>query len=359
MHSSARTHVRRALPLVLLALAACGDDEGGPRLTEELPLTALEFRTRAEQIGEVSGQAPIRALNGFFFGFASQRGPATGARAIAPPAPGPLGAVRGALDLGAPRGQIGTPFFSPGAIGRTYRRDAMGTWVVDTLANGTPRPGAPATGLRFMLEDVDMFGGSSGAIVGTIDVTPTGGSPTSLEYRAVARTLDGTMVLQYDSESSATAATATGDAIAGTRRIEMAESATLRGFTGTTTATFAGISRTVDYEGDVFDESVPVKSTIVLRIDDEATVRVVWESTPDASSYRVFSNGALFARISQSSFDPIEPTWLRGDGKTPLDAEDTDALFAMYEMMNALPNLFAVDINVQFWLFELMSEDMT
>lgn len=351
MHSSLLRRARRAMPLALLTLAACGDDPSGPRFTDELAVSASVMRERAAQIGEVSQQAPLRALMSSFFGF-----PMTSAAAGVAGMRGVAGApaVHGALDA-APRRQVTVPLLPANVLGRTFVRSVTGQWVVDTLANGQPRPGAPVLGVRFMLQEADMFGGWSGPPVGMIDVTPTGSSQTSLAYHAVARTMAGTVVLDYESESSMTSLAVNGEAIGGTRRITMSERATARSVTSSATAAFAGVTRTSTYEGDATDFEAPTKTTMTLRVDD-ATVKVVSESSQGTGTYRIYSNGALFARMDmeESSIPPgAEPVWYHGDGTTALDAGDEDALYAVFELASSLPDLMLIDLTVQFWMFEL------
>ena len=350
MHASVLQHFRRALPITLFALAACGDGGGGPRLADDLPASASVMRVRAAQIAEVAEQPAILALS---YGFGMPLSPAT------PVARGALSGVRGTLDVGAPRRQLSVGLIPAAAMGKTFVRNAANDWVVDTLANGSPRPGAPLTGVRFMLQATDFFGMPSGPPIGMLDVTPrVGGSMSTVGYRALARELDGTVVLQYDSEQalSGESGTTVGQATDGTRTIQMSETGSMRGLTTSSTAAFAGVSRTATVTTDLTDPSGPLSATTIVKIDD-GTVRIETRSDDQSASFRIYSNGGLFARMDMANDDsPFvgdEPVWMRGDGTTPLDAEDQDALFAFYEMTNALPTLFAIDITVQMWLFEL------
>ena len=352
MHSLVLRRARHAVPLTLFVLAACGDDPSGPRFTDELAVSASVMRERAAQIQEVSQQAPLRALMSGFFGF-----PMTSAAVGVPRLSRVAGMppMRGALDA-APRRQATMPLLPVNVLGRTFVRAVTGQWVVDTLANGQPRPGAPALGVRFMLQETDMFGGLNGPLVGMIDVTPSVGSQTALAYHAVTRTMAGTVGLDYESTSSTTSLVANGEAIGGTRRITMSERATASSVVSTATASFAGVTRTSTYEGDASDIAGPVKSTMTLRVDD-ATLKVVSESSENTGSYRIYSNGALFARMDLEE-DPYlpgggEPVWYHGDGTTALDAGEEDALFAVFELASSLPDLLLIDITVQFWMFEL------
>lgn len=354
MHSLVLQRARRALPVTLLAFAACGDD-GGPRLASELPVSASVMRAKAAQIAEVSQQAPILAISSGFLGFPVRATGAVGG-----------GAIRGARDIAMPirlpvrrNHEVGGEFFPTDALGKTFVRNAVGEWVVDTLASGAPRPGAPTLGIRFVLQATDYFGNVSGPPVGLLDLTPRITSSSSIGYRGVARTMDGTVVLRWDSDQTlmGESGSIAGQALSGTRVIDMSESGTLTGLTSNASAAFAGVSRTSTFKIDPSDIEGDFTATTTVKVDG-GTVRIVNEQKGDEGIWRIYSNGGLFARMdfpaSDSPFVP-DPVWMQGDGKTPLDAEDMDAIYALYEMTNALPMLFIIDISVQFWLFELSS----
>ena len=369
-----RAHV--ALPALLLALGACGDD-GGPRFADDLPVSASVMYDKAAEIYEVGRQPAINAILGPIVsgGMGELATRTVGAR-ITPGAPGApgatagdtplarrLGALRGLRDLPpSPLGQVGGGFFPASILGRTYIQDGAGNWVVDTLANGTPRPGAPATGVRFVLVEVNMFGEPAGGPVGTLDVTPRFSGMTPIGYRGVIRAIGGAVVMQYDSEQSSSmtgyGSDASGYITDGTRRIELSSKFTETGLASTVAAAFAGVTRTTKGSAEFeSDDEFSSTTTTTVRIDD-GTIRHEDVSTDFGLREKLFSNGGLFAQRTWEYEDP-EPElgWMRGDGRTELDAEDLESINAFYSLMIALPELLYVDLSVQLMLFEVAYGD--
>ena len=201
--------------VALCSVAACGsgDDPVGP--VAALPVTAAQLDALAEKLEPIAAQPVFDGFLGMRFG----RGlpfdgqvffPLGVARVIASVAPAPAEVAPQVL----PR----VPSIPDTLRGRTLVRDSMSLgWTIDRMADGTPRPGAPTDGLRFVLSSYFTPGPSSSTRVGTMDVTQVG-TGTGARFTTDVRDLQGGQALHYSATLSGT--TSAGWVSHGSTRID-------------------------------------------------------------------------------------------------------------------------------------------
>lgn len=182
--------------LALPVLAACGDDgDGPPAPVAVLPVTAAQLEALAAPLAPTVESPTLNAVLGSVrvalgLPFIPNEPPEAvrGDRAVvAPPA--------------APAAQLASPFWIPDSLlGRTFLPDTQllgDRWRVDTLPDGTPRPGAPPDGVRFALLWYDLSSGSFQRVrAGSLDMLQSG-SPTAPQFVAEVRDTTGRRLMRW------------------------------------------------------------------------------------------------------------------------------------------------------------------
>lgn len=343
---------RSLRPLTLLAflLAACGDDGNGPAPVVQLPVDAATLAAKAAQLRGVTEQPLLVALRDEFMlaRVASVRGTpdAVGARALR---------IVGARSP-APATRL-EPLVPSSLLGRTLRRGPFGDWIVDTLPNGTPRGGAPADGMRFIVPEPN---GTSGASVGTLDVTNIAGPSTATSYRVRAVTTAGATAADYMSRQSFTAVSlsiiAIGTMARGPESIAIDDAVGIARITSAVQAPFADVRSTQVITGDFFSGgNLTLTATLVVRGEE---MRVLVAAAGDSGRVRVFAGDRLFAQValSETTGDPTDVrAWRRPDGVTPLDGPAQASLQALLTLFVAVPDLSQLDATVQDWVSSAQS----
>ena len=382
----------RALPRVaavatltlLLATTACSDVDG-PGTTSTLPIDASTIESRSALVAAVTQQpilqqvangAPLAQLSAnpthvdLGIGGDSLR-VAAGLHAArelvplmlrTPDASTPLrlrGMLRGALsaDAPVPRAEFvpGEPVVPQSLRGLTFVSMLGEGWIVDRSSNGAPRPGAPANGVRFVLEYVDQYGEPTGARLGFLEVTDNSANGTT---RYTVRVVNdaGLVVLQSGTTLGGTmyqpAIAQSGWVTDGTRRIEQSFSWTSRGMTYSYDAPFAGLHYAMGVSGD------PMSGTTRLVVDvavDGTRVRIALSATESTATAVVTVNGAVWAR-QVSTYDAegeiVEGEWMQADGRTPLSVEQRARLEALGGAMDQFSALDQVDTTASDWVAE-------
>lgn len=336
MLTSPRTPRRRpVVPLLALAalstLAACGggDDPVGP--VAELPVTAARLDALAETLEPIAHQP---AFDGFLmmrFGrglpFDSDvffplgdRAPTTGE----PPQP------RGVAPQFVPR----VPSIPDTLRGRTLVRDSMSLgWRVDRLADGTPRPGAPADGIRFVLSSYFVPGPESSSRVGAMDLTQQG-TGTSARFTANVRDLQGAHVLHYS--STLAGVVGAGWVSFGATRIDQVTSRS--GRTARTRWTSAGIpleaERTESSSGGTFSivHTLPIEGARLRLVSEMSFIDMQTTRT----AYTVYAGDAPFARRVDSMMR--EGDWRHVAEDRPLTEGERAQVRAFLRVLIAIPD---------------------
>lgn len=323
-----RRPVAPPLALVaLLAAAACGDgsDPVGPVAT--LPVSAAQLDALAERLEPIVRQ-PV--FDGFLMMRFGRGLPFDGEVFF------PFGG--GASLVAAPTGIA--PQFVPRVPsipdtlrGRTLVRDSMSLgWTVDRLADGTPRPGAPTDGLRFVLSRYFVPGSASSARVGAMDLTEQG-TGTSARFTADVRDLQGTHVLHYASRLDG--ASGAGWVSHGATRVDQVTSSSGRSSrTRWTSASIPFEAERTESAGDAFTivHLLPIEG-VRLRLVSTMTF-VNMEST--RTTYTVYAGDAAFAR----RIDPMlsEGEWRHVGEERPLTEGELAQVRAFLRVLIAIPD---------------------
>ena len=334
MLTSPRPPRRRPVaPLLALAalsaLAACGgDDPVGP--VAALPVTAARLDALAETLEPVARQP---AFDGFLMMRFGRGLPFDGEVFF------PLG-DRASTGTGAPPRDVAAqlvprvPSIPDTLRGRTLVRDSMSLgWTIDRLADGTPRPGGPADGIRFVLSSYFVPGPESSARVGVMDLRQEG-TGTSARFTADVRSLQGTHVLHYSSTLAGIAAT--GWVSRGATRIDQVTTRS-----GAVTRT-RWTSASVPLEAERTESSSAGTYSIVHTLPVEGTrLRLVSTlSVIDLQStrtvYTVHVGDAPFARRVDTMMD--EGEWRHVAEDRPLTEGERAQVRAFLRVLSAIPD---------------------
>jgi hypothetical protein len=334
--------LRRALPgaLLLATLVACSDSTA-PAAPENLPLESADLAVMAEQVNSVL-QQPILA------GVRDGGAPLAAARAslvLAGTTPMGGSRLRGALT--ADRAAITREVMPGEPVVPSLLRGVTFVWngsqyVVDTLANGTPRPGAPVNAVRFMLyARSEMTGMPTGAALGYLQVVDNS-TATVARWTSSVVTNAGLVVLQATNSVSGTseanfALTQSGFITDGTRRIEMSFTLGATGLRATWSAPFAGVSMEFRVEQTGLESG---RLTWTLTTP-QGTLRIVMAANADGSgSAQILVNGALWARQSWAAGgEASDYAWEKADGSGAITEADAGTLIDMLGFMQVITAL--------------------
>jgi hypothetical protein len=334
--------LRRALPGVLMmaTLVACSDSTA-PKAPENLPLASGDVAQMAERVDSVFDQPILAMLRG-------GSAPLAGARAsimLASTAPKPGSQLRAAMT--AERASVARLVMPGEPVVPSLLRGVTFVWngdryVVDTLANGTPKPGAPTNGVRFMLYPIsESTGMPTGAALGYLEVVDNSSS-TVARWTSRVVTNAALTVLQATNtvsggELAGFAVSHTGFVTDGTRRIDQSFVVGTTEIRASWNAPFAGVSMEfrVTQTGA---ESAAMSWTLTTP---QGSVRVVLNFASDGSgSAQIRINGALWAQQSWTSTGEVSDTaWQKADGSGPITEADAATLIDMLGFMDAMASL--------------------
>lgn len=330
-------HVRWSLPRAaslvaapLLLLAACGDDDDPVAPVATLPVAAQVLDSAAATIAPLGAHPLFSGLLGAWFvpGLPYEFGDP-----FVPPA------LRGDLGVDGPPtrpvAQLGGIFEVDASLrGRTFVEDTMSfstRWRVDTLANGTPRPGAPADGVRFILTSMDFV--EPREVVGHLDVVPgAGGTLLTVEGFDAA----GERVLRHVGDISLTGS---GFVEVGNARVDQATTGGIANmrtrFTGAGTLALAA-TRAATYARN--GESVDYLNTVRVGGHELAVAtREVDSDTDVAITYTVLVDGAPFARM-RTTLIGGSAEWRHVGADRALTAEEERQVEALVRLLRLLPD---------------------
>ena len=323
------SRLTRLLPVATLAVvaAACGDDDPiAPIAT--LPVSAARLDALAASLEQVSSQPVLRefTFSAFEDGLPGDGGLPIGVRAsVAAPPMHPVGETR-----------VPTPTVPDSLRGRTYVRDGSVfslRWRLDTLPDGTPRPGAPANAVRLVLQEP---GTEAPARVGWMDVTQQGSASAPTIVVSV-HDLAGALVQRMS--GSFTRASMSGFTQLGATVID--EVATLRGGGMATTwrSTGLGLSAFRNFDMGRMEDLVIVYGITVDGTDLRLQSVERLDELGSAITYTVLANGAPFARLERHFGE--EDTWEHIRDERPLNASEQAQVDALVRALAALPNAAA------------------
>jgi hypothetical protein len=315
------------LPLAALcAAAACGggDDPVGPAAV--LPVAASRLDAVAEKLEPVMAQPVLDAFLVMRFG----RGLPFDGQVFFP--------LRSASVVSsetriAPQLVPRIPSIPDTLRGRTLVRDSMTfDWKIDRLADGTPRPGAPAGGLRFVLSNYYTPGPSSTTRVGTMDLTQQG-TGTAARFTVDVRDLQGMQVLHYSAPLAGTAGT--GWVSREATRIDQTGSNTRgAGMRWTSASIPLEAERAESFGGSALSivHVLPIDG-VRLRLVSTMTFTDLETSR---TTYTVFAGEAPFARRVDQVL--TEGTWQHvGEGR-PLTEDEQAQVRAFLRVLIAIPD---------------------
>ena len=334
--------LRRALPgaLLLSALVACGDSTA-PTAPEHLPLESGDVAVMAARVDSVFDQPILNALRDGGAPLAAVRASVM----LAGTTPAPQASLRGALLT--ERTAIAREVMPGEPVVPSLLRGVTFVWngaqyVVDTLANGTPRPGAPVNGVRFMLyARSESTGLPTGAALGHLDVVDNS-TASAARWTSSVVTNAGLVVLQSTNSVSGTselnmAISQTGFITDGTRRIEQSFSLGAASMRATWSAPFAGVS--MDFRVQMTGEESGVISWTLTT--PQATLRIALTANADGSgSAQILVNGAVWARQSWAvGGDMSDDSWQKADGSGPITEAEAATLVDTIGFLDALASL--------------------
>lgn len=333
-------HVRRSLPRAarvaalvaapLLLLAACGDDDDPVAPVATLPVATRVLDSVAGTLAPLGGHPLFRGLvsawyvEGLPYDFSDPFVPPAlrGDLAVAVPPPRPATQRTGVFEVAA------------SLRGRTFVEDTTSyttRWRVDTLADGTPRPGAPADGVRFVLTSMDFV--QPREAVGFLDVI-AGASGATLTVEGLD--LSGQRVLRRVGDVDMTGS---GFVEVGGARMDQVTTggvASMRTrFTGSGTLALAA-TRASTYARD--GESVDHLNAV--RVDGHelaVAAREVDSATDIAITYTVLVDGAPFARMRGTLLGG-SAEWRHVRDDRPLTVEEERQVGALVRVLRLLPD---------------------
>lgn len=338
----AMSFLRRALPGVLLAsvLAACGDSTA-PKAPENLPLAAGDVAAISAGVDSVYDQPILDMLRGGTTSLTSLRS----ALQLAVARPAGEAEVRGALTIGQSRVAreivIGEPVVPTLVRGVTFVWNGT-QWTVDTLANGTPRPGAPANGVRFTLYALAGNGLPTGPALGYLEVTDNS-TATSARWTTRVVTNAGLTIVQSSSTMTASggsvAIAQTGFVTDGTRRIEQSLSLSSTALRASWSAPWAGLS--MDF---ALTQSLSGATLSYTFGTPRGTLRLLMTVTTSGGNAQILVNGAPWARQSWSAGEEIDDNaWQKADGSGPITEADALTMLDILDFFAALNALADFD----------------
>lgn len=335
--------LRRALPgaLLLATLVACSDSTA-PKAPENLPLESGDVAAMAARIDSVFEQPILATLRG------DGGVPLAAARAsvmLAGTRPAAEPRLRAALTT--ERAAIAKDVIPGEPVVPTLLRGVTFVWngaqyVVDTLANGMPRPGAPVNGVRFMLYARDEATGlPTGGALGYLQVVDNS-TATAARWTSSVVTSAGLTVLQSTnsvsgSETAGFALSQSGFITDGTRRIEQSVTFGASGIRVTWSAPFAGVSM----EFRIQQSALGSASLSWTLTTPQGSLKIAMtESENGTGSAQIYVNGALWARQSWSAGGEVSDTsWQKADGSGAITEADATTLVEMLGFMDALSSL--------------------
>jgi hypothetical protein len=320
------------LAIVLPSAAACGGDEPvGPVAT--LPVAAAQLDALAATLEPITEQAVFDGFLLMRFGrglpFDAEVFFPHGSRmATSPRASGLANGVAGQV---VPR----VPSIPDSLRGRTFVRDSQSLgWTLDRLADGTPRPGAPSNGLRFVLSSYFAPGPASSARVGNMDMTQQG-TGAAAGFTVDARALSNAHVLHY-------AATLSGSASAGWVShgdVRIDQVVTTAG-AGSRRARWTGSGVVLDAErAESFGMRGPASITHTLAMDGRRLKLVSTMSADDEDgsvTYTVLAGDAPFARRTDAML--TEGAWRHIAGNRLLTEGELAQVRAFLRVLIAVPD---------------------
>lgn len=351
--------LRRALPGALLTftLLACSDSTA-PRAPEHLPMASGDVARMAAQVDSVFEQPILVALrgNGTLIPAAARA-----SIMLAGTTPAPHAALQGDLHgdlrdaLLSGRSAIARDLTQGAPVVPTLLRGVTFVWngsqyVVDTLANGTPKPGAPVNGVRFMVYPRNPSTRlPEGAALGHLDVVDNS-STSATHWTSSVVTNDGLVVLQATNSVSggsdaSFAVSQSGFITDGTRRIEQGFSLGASGLHATWNAPFAGLALDFRVERTGL-ESAAV--TWMVTTPHGALKVAVSENADGSGSAQIVVNGAAWARQSWAGGDDVsDAAWQKADGSGPIAEADAATMVEMLGFLGALSSL--QDFELRIW----------
>jgi hypothetical protein len=218
--------------------------------------------------------------------------------------------------------------------GRTLVRDSLTLgWTIDRLTDGTPRPGAPADGLRFVLSNYFTPGPSSSARVGTMDLTQQG-TGIGARFTVDVRDLQGAQMLHYFAPLSGVAHT--GWISFGSTRIDQ----TGAGSVGSSRTRWTSTGVPLDAERTESIGSSTLSIVHALPIDGVRLRLVSTMSFSDLqesrTTYTVHAGAAPFARRVDGLLD--EGEWRHVGENRPLTASEQAQVRAFLRVLIAIPD---------------------
>lgn len=341
--------IRRALPgaLLLAALVGCGDSTA-PVAPEHLPLGSSDLAAMASRVDSVFAQPILDGLRG-------GTAPLAAARAsiqLAGTAPAMEPRLRAALD--AQQTSIAREIMPGEPVVPSLLRGVTFVWngaeyVVDTLANGTPRAGAPTNGVRFMLYARDgMTGLPTGDALGYLQVVDNS-TASAARWTSSVVTNAGLTVLQSTSsvsgsETAGYAISQSGFVTDGTRRVEQSFAFGATGLRATWSAPFAGVSMDFRVQQTSL-ESATVSWTLTTP---QGTLRIAMNAAADGSgSAQILVNGAVWARQSWTAGGEVSDTaWQKADGSGPITEAEVATIVEMLGFVDVLDSLDSFDTSI-------------
>ena len=321
--------------VALCTVAACGDDDVPVGPVAALSVTASQLDALAEKLEPIAEQPVFDGFLMMRFG----RGLPFDSEVFFP-----LGGAAERASVTAAPTDVASQFVPrlpsiPDTLrGRTLVRDSMSLgWTIDRLADGTPRPGAPADGLRFVLSSYFTPGPSSSSRVGTMDMTQQG-TGTGTRFTTDVRDVQGAHVLHYSASLSGT--TSAGWVSHGSTRVDQ-----LITFTGGGNRRVRWTSAGIPFEAERI-ESRGTGSTSIVHVLPIAGARLRLVSTMAFTSmestrttYTVYLGDAPFARrVDVLDMTQAEGAWRHVGEDRPLTEGEQAQVRAFLRVLIAIPD---------------------
>ena len=335
--------LRRALPsaLVVAALIGCSDSTA-PKAPANLPLGSDDVTAMASRVDSVFDQPILNGLRGSSAPLAAAPLAARASIGLAGTSPTTDSRLR--LALTAEHSSITREVVPGQPVVPSLLRGVTFVWngtqyVVDTLANGTPRPGAPTNGVRFMLYARDaMSGQPTGNALGYLQVVD---NSTASVARWTSSVVTNAGLTVLSATSSVSGSDATGFAVSqsgfitdGTRRIDQSFSLGATGMHATWSAPFAGVA--MDFR---IEQSGLTGASLSWTLSTpKGTLKIVMSAAADGSgSARILVNGGVWAKQSWAADgEPSDTAWQKADGSGPITEAEVATVVEMLGFVDAM-----------------------
>jgi hypothetical protein len=375
-----RSHSLRGalLASLIAALTACSGDSTGPKGNPTEQLANTDFEQHLGEMQLVFDQPVMRALGESSSGML---------RVVGNDAPRPMlrrlglatvsttdarsAAVAhvGARLLASARMSAGVAPGDPmripeAAFGTTFERvNGLGEVDPNGTYEATSRAGAPATGVRFIVYELDEMGDFTGQEAGYVDFIDVSTATEDRIRTMIVQTLGTTRTVMDFTTALAVSGSSmsynlTGSATDGARTLLFGDTLLLANLETETPqmrfrfgARLQGADVAVGGDVNLASSGAGIEATLWSRVNG-VTLRYTTAVTASGATLSVFVNDALYATITWTQDSADEPVWRHADG-SPLSADELTRLEALEETSFELTELFLLSLDASTWVYDV------